>query len=337
MLDTFLFAFNAVAPMLLLMLLGFYLSHIRFFNSEMLKRMNTFTFRFGISAMMFRNVYSLSSLAEIHMNLAFFILFCCVVLTAIGFAEAQLFTRQRNRRGIMIQNSFRSNFAIIGILLATSLGGAEGAGVASSMQAPTIIYFNVVAVICLTVYSDREGQTVDLAGILKSIAKNPMILGQVCGILCLAIRQFIPRDAAGELVFSLEKDLPFLYSAVDQLASMAAPLILIILGAQVNFSAIGSMKKELVVGGIQRLILAPAVGFLLGFLAQSLGWIQLTPAVVSALVGVFGSPVASASAAMAEEMGGDAELARQYVVWTYVLSMLTLLVWIFCLRSAGLL
>lgn len=138
-------------------------------------------------------------------------------------------------------------------------------------------------------------------------------------------------------MFSLEKDLPFLYSAVDQLASMAAPLILIILGAQVNFSTIGSMKKELVVGVIQRLILAPAVGFLLGFLAQSLGWIQLTPAVVSALVGVFGSPVASASAAMAEEMGGDAELARQYVVWTYVLSMLTLLVWIFCLRSVGLL
>lgn len=337
MLDTFLFAFNAIAPMLLLMLLGFYLSHIRFFNGEILKRMNTFTFRFGISAMMFRNVYSLSSLAEIHMNLACFILFCCVVLTAMGFAEAMLFTKQRNRRGIMIQNSFRSNFAIIGILLATSLGGAEGAGIASSMQAPTIIYFNVVAVICLTAYSDQEGRSVDLAGILKSIATNPMILGQVCGILCLAVRQLIPRDAAGELVFSLQNDIPFLYSAVDQLASMASPLILIILGAQVNFSAIGSMKKELVVGIVQRLILAPAAGFVLAFLAQSLGWIQLNPAVVSALIGVFGSPVASASAAMAEEMGGDAELARQYVIWTCALSMLTLLVWIFCFRSAGLL
>lgn len=337
MLDTFLFAFNAVAPLLLLMLLGFYLNHIHFFSPEMLKKMNTFTFRFGISAMMFRNVYALSGLSDIHMNLAAFILFCCVALTGVGVAEALVFTRQRNRRGVMIQNGFRSNFAIIGILLATSLGGSEGAGVASSMQAPTIIYFNVVAVICLTVYSDREGQRVNLAGILKSIAQNPMILGQVCGVACLALRQIIPRDASGELVFSLQRDLPFLYSAIDQLASMAAPLILVILGAQVNFSAIGTMKKELVVGVLQRLVLAPAIGFVLAFGAQALGLLQLTPAVVSALVGVFGSPVASASAPMVEEMGGDAELARQYVVWTYVLSMLTLMVWIFGFRRVGLL
>ena len=59
----------------------------------------------------------------------------------------------------------------------------------------------------------------------------------------------------------------------------------------------------------------------------------LTPATVGTLVGVFGSPVASASAVMAEEMGGDGELARQYVVWTCALSMLTLLLWIVFLRE----
>ena len=147
MLDTFFYAFNAIAPMLFLMLLGYYLRYTHFFDLSLLKRMSTFTFRFGISAMMFRNVYTLSDLSEIRVDMMCFILICCVAITAVGWAEAMLFTQQRSRRGVMIQNSFRSNFSIIGILLATALGGAEGGSIAASMQAPTIIYFNVVSVV----------------------------------------------------------------------------------------------------------------------------------------------------------------------------------------------
>ena len=337
MLDTFFYAFNAIAPMLFLMLLGYYLRYTHFFDLSLLKRMSTFTFRFGISAMMFRNVYTLSDLSEIRVDMMCFILICCVAITAVGWAEAMLFTQQRSRRGVMIQNSFRSNFSIIGILLATALGGAEGGSIAASMQAPTIIYFNVVSVLCLIYFSDQPQRRVSPGYILKSIATNPMILGQVVGLACLIARQWIPRDASGELLFSIQGSLPFLYSAVDSLASMATPLILVLMGGQVDFSAVGAMKKELIVGIVQRLILAPVIGFCLAFVAQDLGVFTLTPATVGTLVGVFGSPVASASAVMAEEMGGDGELARQYVVWPCALSMLTLLLWIVFLREFALL
>ena len=333
MLDTFFFAFNAVTPMLLLMLLGCWLIAKHFFDDALLKKMNSFTFRFCISAMMFRNIYSLSSLEDIHLNIMGYVIVSSLVLTGMGWVESRLFTARRERRGIMIQNAFRSNFAIIGTTLAFSLGGAEGGAISASMQAPAIIYYNVVAVLCLTIYSDRPDRAVDVRGILKEIVTNPMILGQVAGLICLAIRMFIPRDAQGELVFSLAGDLPFLYSAIDSLASVASPMILILLGAQVNFSAVGDMKKELAVGVVQRLVLAPAAGFGMAFLAQRLGVFAVTPAVISALVGLYGSPVAAASAVMAEEMGGDAELARQYVVWTSALSMGTLFLWIFLLRT----
>ena len=311
MLDTFFFAFNAVTPMLLLMLLGCWLKAKHFFDDALLKKMNSFTFRFCISAMMFRNIYSLSSLEDIHLNIMGYVIVSSLVLTGMGWVESRLFTARRERRGIMIQNAFRSNFAIIGTTLAFSLGGAEGGAISASMQAPAIIYYNVVAVLCLTIYSDRPDRAVDVRGILKEIVTNPMILGQVAGLICLAIRMFIPRDAQGELV----------------------PMILILLGAQVNFSAVGDMKKELAVGVVQRLVLAPAAGFGMAFLAQRLGVFAVTPAVISALVGLYGSPVAAASAVMAEEMGGDAELARQYVVWTSALSMGTLFLWIFLLRT----
>lgn len=337
MLDTFFYAFNAVTPMLLLMLLGCWLKQSKFFDDAILTKLNTFAFRFGISPLMFCNVYAIPSLADIHLNSMVFVLVSCLVLTGMGVIESRLFTKQRSRRGIMIQNSFRSNFAIIGTSLSASLGGAAASAISASIQAPTIIYYNVVAVLCLTIYSDRPDRAVNVRGILKKIATNPMILGQVAGLICLCIREFIPVDAQGELVFSLERDLPFLYEAVSDLAGMATPLILVLLGARVNFSAVGDMKTELAVGVVQRLILAPAVGLALAIGAQAIGLLPAGPAAISALVGMYGSPVAAASAVMAEEMGGDAELARQYVVWTAALSMFTLFVWIFLLRTVGLL
>ena len=118
---------------------------------------------------------------------------------------------------------------------------------------------------------------------------------------------------------------------------MATPLILVLLGAQVNFSAVGDMKQELAVGVVQRLVISPLAGLAMAFLAQDLGILSVTPAVLSALIGLYGSPVAAASGVMAEEMGCDAELARQHIVWTSALSMGTLFVWIFLLRSLHLL
>ena len=123
---------------------------------------------------------------------------------------------------------------------------------------------------------------------------------------------------------------------MDYLADMATPAILSLIGAQVNFKAVGGMKKELIVGVIQWLMAAPAVGFGLAILARNLGLIAVTPALFSALVGIYGSPSVAVAGVMTEEIGGDTELARQYVIWTSAFSMVTLFFWIVVLHAAGL-
>lgn len=337
MLDSLIFAANSIIPMMLLMLLGYLLGRKRFFSDETLRQMNRFTFRFCVSAMMFRGIYTLSSLSDIGLDTMCFVLVSVVALTALGWAEAQLFTKERARRGVIIQNSFRSNIGVIGLYLASSLGGAEGSSVCAGIQAPVIIYNNIMAVTILTVFSGREGRFPGARELFRRIAVNPMILGQVAGLACLAIRQFIPRGADGALAFSLSRDLPFLYSAIDDLASLTAPMLLVLLGAQVDFGAVSHFRKELIVGVTHRLLLAPAAGFALALLADRMGFITLTSALAASLVGLYGSPAAVASAVMTEEIGGDSELARQYVVWTSALSSLSLFVLVLALRRMGLL
>ena len=52
-------------------------------------------------------------------------------------------------------------------------------------------------------------------------------------------------------------------------------------------------------------------------------------------VAVFGTPVAVASAIMAKEMGADDELAGQLVVWTSLVSTVTIFVYVVVFRAIG--
>ena len=51
--------------------------------------------------------------------------------------------------------------------------------------------------------------------------------------------------------------------------------------------------------------------------------------------GVFASPTAVNSFTMAQQMGGDAELAGDIVVTTSAASILTMFLWIFLFKSLG--
>ena len=123
MFDTFLYAFNAVTPMLLLMLLGWWMKAIHFFDDSLLKKMNSFTFRFGISCMMFRNIYTLSSLREIHLDSIWFVLVSCLALTGMGVAGACV------GAALAAGVSLASGACVAGAALASGVGAASGASV----------------------------------------------------------------------------------------------------------------------------------------------------------------------------------------------------------------
>ncbi len=336
MLSNFYFAFHAVIPILALTALGYWIKRSGLFTNEMLPAMNTFAFQYGLSVLMFCNVYSLPSIHDIPLNLMLYTLGSLLLITLLYIPLSALFTKQRSRRGVLIQTGFRSNYAVIGAALASTLCGTEGQLLSASIQAPSIIYYNVAAVFLLTIYSNSDGHRVDPRALVGHILHNPLIIGLFCGVVCLAIREFIPRGPDGTLAFSLSGTLPFLYAPLKSLSQMATPLILIIMGAQFDFCAVAAMKKEIAVGVVLRLVVTPILGFTLAFAAQNMGLISLTPAVAATLLALYASPVAVAGASMAERMNCDGELARQHVVWTSIFSMITLFLWIVLFRSVGL-
>ena len=118
-----------------------------------------------------------------------------------------------------------------------------------------------------------------------------------------------------------------LFTAIGYLSKAATPIALLCLGAQFEFSAIKGMRREIICGVVIRTVIVPAIGLGLAYLL-----FDFTGAMFAALIATFATPVSVSSAPMAQEMGGDSILAGQLVLWTTVVSSVTLFLFIYALR-----
>lgn len=331
-------AVNAVLPIILLILLGYFLRKKGFLTENFVKVGNKLVFNVCLPSMLFINVYDIESFTEIQWDIVIFCVLAVFTIFIIGLGLAVITTDVAERRGALWQCTFRSNFAIIGLSLAGALGSNDGLGVAAVVSAFTIPVFNILGVIALTVFIQKEGQSKSsMAGIIKNIAQNPLILGVVLGLLCLGIRA-LQVNMFGEVIFALNKQTKFLYTALNNLKAIASPLALLVLGGQFEFSAVKGLRKEIIVGTIGRIIMAPAIGIGGAVLLSSCTeLLQCGVNEYPALIALFGSPVAVSSAVMAGAMGNDEQLATQLVVWTSVCSIVTIFLMVCLLMAAGLL
>lgn len=337
--DTLLFALNAILPIILQILLGYLLKKKNFLDEDWFKKGNKLIFRVCLPCMLFTNVYSIQSFTSINWSVVVYSEIAIIAAFLIGILAVKLTVPDNRQKGVVLQCVFRSNFAIIGLTLAESLGGAEGKGIAAVLSAFSIPTFNILAVIALTMFLGSEsGRKANIGDVLLKIAKNPLIIGVVCGLIVLGIRSFIPVNADGSLVFSLSGSLKFFYDAVSGLAKISSPLALVILGGLFDFSAVKGMLKEIIIGTAARVAVVPLVVIGLAvLLSKYTGLISFDATVYPAMIALFGSPVAVSSAIMAQEMDNDGTLAGQLVVWTSIMSIFTIFLFVLVLRMLGLL
>ena len=330
-------AVNSILPILLLILIGYGLRRIGFLDEGFIKTGNKFIFNICLPIMLFVNVYDIESLSTIKIDVVIYTIFAVCLLFLLSFTAARM-TSIPQRKGVVMQCVYRSNYAIIGLPLANALGGAEAMAVAAIVSAFLIPIYNTFAVISLTIFlNDSTNKKLDLKKTLKGIVTNPLIIGVVLGLLCLGLRQ-LQTNIFHKLIFSLSRDTKFLYTVLDNIKNITSPLALILLGGQFQFSAVGGMFKEILIGTLWRTVLAPIIGIGLAVVLSK--YTSLLTCGVSeypALISVFGSPVAVSSAIMASGMKNDGQLATHVVVWTSVVSLLTLFLTICIMMYTGLL
>ncbi len=325
--DSLIFALGAVAPIVIMVAIGYCLKRIGFMNELFSKMANKLVFRVFLPVMLFLNVYRIESLGGIDYSYIIYVLCALLVIFALSIPAVLLVTKKPGGRGALLQAVFRSNYALIGIPLAQSLFGDEGVAIATLLSAVTIPLLNILAVISLSVFREG-GEKPSVKKIFLEIIKNPLIIGVLAGVAALGLRALFEWWG---ISFRLSELTP-VYTVMEQLSNMATPLALLVLGAQFEFSAVAALKKEIIFGTVMRTVIVPLLGIGAAYLFFR---DRFTGAHFASFVAMFATPVAVSSVPMAQEMDGDATLAGQLVIWSTLVSGGTVFVISFLLREAG--
>lgn len=331
----FVTALEAVLPLVLLILLGCFLRAKGFLTDDFLSVGSKVVFRLCLPVMLFVSVYNIEDITRIRWDLCLYCAGASLLLFVLGVLVAVVTTPVAERRGVLVQCVFRSNYAIVGMPLAAALGGEEATAVAAVLTAALVPVFNVLAVLALSMFRKDESGQVGIGKIAGDVVRNPLIIGVAAGLLALLVRQW-QIGQFGAVVFSLERDLAAVYDALRDLKSMTTPLALIVLGGQFRFSAVRGLFKEILTGTVWRTVLAPIIGVGGAILLSRWGVLHCGAAEYPALIALYGSPVAVSSAIMAREMRNDEQLATQLLVWTSVVSIVTIFAAVCLLMSVGL-
>ena len=324
MLESFIYSFNSVAPIFLLVILGMGLKLVGFLNDDFCKIADKLVFKVALPFEMFKSV-SQTEFEKIFSKenidiIVYFIIGIIVAFIVLCFVTP-LFIKEDPKRGAFIQGAVRGNFAIFAIPLAYNMFKEAGKLAATPLLPVVTIMFNVLAVIVFSIFSPKDNEKKSgIGSILKqimfSVVKNPLIIGIVLGLLFSLLKTNTGVNIP-----------PFILEPVSDVASCAVPLALISIGVnfkpenlrgRIGMAAWGMAIKNLVMPAI-----AVTVAIFLGFRG-----IALTMVLIS-----FGSPTSVSSYIMAKNMHGDSELAGQILLLTTVCSLVTVFMFIFILKN----
>lgn len=314
--DSLIYSLNATMPVFLIMVVGWVLKQIGILTDGFVASADKFNFKVTLPLMLFTDL-ALTDIREMFDGR--YALFCAAVTTVMFFGTwicAKLFIKDKSITGAFVQVCYRSSVAILGIAFITNIYGDPG-------MAPILIIgcvplFNIYAVLVLTFEAPEGGERVPLGEHIKrsliNIAKNPIIISIVLGVIAAAIGLKLPHI--------IEK-------TMTDIGSLASPLTLIAIGAGFEGTkAIKKLKPTLIASAV-KLVVIPAV-----FLAVSVkfGWRNQE---LVALIIMLGSPATPSCYIMAKNMNNDHVLTSSVIVTTTLLSSVTLTFWLFICNYMG--
>ena len=304
-------AFSVVGPLLVYMVVGALIRSSGIFTRENFKALNQVLFRVLIPLSLFFSICG-SDLNEAA-DPKLFLLSEILVIGSCVFFWFFLAKRipDKGDRATIVQGIFRSNLVLYGGAVAASLCDENGIALIAALTALIVPTINIEGVV---LFELARGGQIRIADLIKRIVTNPLVIAGVLGTLFAVLSLSLPE---------------FLDVPLRNLGKAATPLGLVTLGGILSFESIRSHAGYLRLTVALKLVVIPLIAVLA---AGAMGY---RGGGIAAILAVFASPTAVASAPMAQAMGGNGDLAGEIVAATSVFSLLTMFLFIFVLSGAG--
>ncbi len=314
MLDNLVFSLNATMPIFLMMVVGYIFKKINWLDEKTSGVLNKLVFRIFLPALLFMDLCKQDFIAMWDTT---FVVFCAVatIISIVIAALLSLTDKEREDRGEIIQASYRSAAATLGIAFMTNI--YDNAAMVALMIIGSVPIYNIVAVLVLSLTSfesrEHKGKALFLKT-LKNLVTNPIILSIFVGLFWSLLK--IPSPVIFE-------------KSITYLGNVASPMALIALGASFEFKSIREKLKPILLVNFNKLflfcILFLPVAIYLGFRNEKL---------VAALI-MLGSGTTSSSFIMSKNMGHKGVISSCSVMTTTLFMSFTMTLWLFILKSWG--
>lgn len=310
--NSFLVAARVVVPMAIMMCIGVLMRVTRVTDRPTMKKVDQMVSKIFMPLLMFKNIYTTDFSEFQGYGFFFYGIAGLVILFLFGVFVLPRMMTDRRSAASMGQALMRPNYILFGAAVAESIYGEGNIGLVMLMGAFAVPFFNALAVILLEI---GRNSTASLSKILKSIAKNQIVIAAVVAMAMKLVRLELP---------ALAED------ALFDIAGLATPLSFLSLGVSLNIQSISENKKPLILGILTRLLVIPAI-FVGGGIALGYRGLELC-----AVFLLFATPTAVSSYPLAVSMDADGELAGQMVIFTTIGSLVTIFGWVLALSSFGL-
>jgi len=196
-----------------------------------------------------------------------------------------------------VQTAFRFN-SYMALALASRLAGDQGVGLMALIIGFAVPTANMAAVHALT---HKDG------GLLREMAKNPMLVSTLCGLLFNLAGLHVPE---------------MLGASLSRLGNASIALGLIMVGAGLRMSALNEAKALAVWFTTIKLLAMPALAFAVG------RWLELPRLQFQIAIMFAALPTASSAYVLAARMGGNGPYVAFLISAGTILSIVTLPMWL---------
>ena len=292
----------AIAPIFLLIVIGYGLRHYAFRSHEFWQHINKLVYWVMLPALLFSKISTISlSPGQVLSN---------AIVIYGGLSSAALFALLMGgvlhlpgpQASSLLQGSARHN-SFLALAVADRLFGAPGLSQAALFTALLVPVTNIIVVTFMVILIKGRGQKNVVRSILKDLVQNPLLIAVLLGI--------------GVNLLGIAP-IPVINDLTDLLGQGALTLMLIAVGANMYIRSETKIGLPVLFSIVGKMVVFPVV---ITLLALRVGLSELSSSVAI----IYGAvPTGASSYSLARQMGGDADMMSTIITIQTALSFLTL-------------
>jgi len=298
---------ETIVPIFLIIIFGYFLRQRGLIKAHFIQEANRFVFLFSLPLLIFTGIMK-SDIKDVGLTNILAVLLPTLVILCFAFLLALAMGLKKGTLGSFVQTAFHGNITYIGLAVLYYMLGEEGLKKGSLLIGFLILMNNTLAITILS-WTSQKHDTMWKS--LVSVVKTPLIIATCVGMLLLYLGIPVPR---------------LLMKSMGILANIALPMALIIIGASMSVGTVKSSFKLSGIVALMKLMVLPSLSSLFCYFFS----IPLSDALPGIIL--LATPTATTSFILANQLGGNTELASGVITLSTLLSPFAFTFWVYVAR-----